>query len=285
MILLCKIKYERNVFMGKPKRIPTQEEYEKDKQIILNAYKAGLPVRRMLAKFDYTKTYITNMRATLIEEGLITEEEIKSAFAQYLKENPASQGLDKSRIRKNNGTEKAEKRHTKSLQDREKVLELVKQKYTKVQIAKILEATPTKVTYHINALIEEGRLQSDDIENGNNQSNANIIDKNAPEYLEQREQIVQCLKKGWKNFYIRKELNITPYDFDIYLKDIKRKKIMTTKEINEARERKYQEDLEFVADSINNGLTTVKIRELKPEFTANEVTPMIKELIATGIIS
>ncbi len=93
------------------------------------------------------------------------------------------------------------------------------------------------------------------------------------------------MKRGWKNYNIRKELSIPPYDFDVYLGDIKRKKIMTSEEIKVAREKKRQADLQFVADSVNNGLTMTQIRELRPEFSYNEVTPMIKELIAKGVIT
>lgn len=107
---------------GKPKRIPTPEEYEKDKQIILSSYKEGLPVRRMIARFGYTKTYISKIKNTLIAEKLITEDEIKSASLEYYKENPNAQGLDKSRVRKSKGTEKAEKRHNKSLEKKKKFL-------------------------------------------------------------------------------------------------------------------------------------------------------------------
>lgn len=60
---------------------------------------------------------------------------------------------------------------------------------------------------------------------------------------------------------------------------------MTSEEINAAREAKHQADLEFVVFSVQNGLSTKEIRELKPEFTDDEVTSMIKELIATGIIT
>lgn len=93
------------------------------------------------------------------------------------------------------------------------------------------------------------------------------------------------MRKGWKNHTIRKELGITVYDYDIYIRDIKSKKIMTSDEIEEARNRKRQEDLSFVADAVNNGLTMTEIREQKPEFSYNEVTPMIKELIAAGVIT
>lgn len=141
--------------MGNSKRGNTPEEYEKDKQVILSSYKTGLPVRRMIARFGYTRTYISKMRNTLIVEGLITESEIKSASEEYFRENPNAQGLDKSKVRKPKGTEKAERRHNKSVEDREKVLELIKQKYIKAQIARELSLSETAVKWHIDALIEE----------------------------------------------------------------------------------------------------------------------------------
>ncbi len=78
---------------------------------------------------------------------------------------------------------------------------------------------------------------------------------------------------------------MTPYDFTIYLKDIKYKKIMTSEEISIAREKKRQEDLQFIVDSVNAGLTITQMRDLKPEFSYNEFTPMIKELIEAGVIT
>ena len=140
---------------GKPKRIPTPEEYEKDKQLILSAYRAGMPMRRMYDKLGFTRTYITNMRNTLINEGLITEDEIKLASEKYFKENPNAQGLNKTKVRKPKGTEKAEKRHNKSLENREKVYELVKQGYALAQIARALEISEAGVSFHIKNLMKD----------------------------------------------------------------------------------------------------------------------------------
>lgn len=111
------------------------------------------------------------------------------------------------------------------------------------------------------------------------------MDRTSPEYFETIERIVTYLKKGWKNYNIRRKLNISPFDFDIYIGDIKRKKIMTSEEIKAARAKKREEDLKFIADSINDGLSLTQIRELKPEFSYNEVTPMVKELITNGVVT
>lgn len=142
--------------MSRKKRKPrTPEEQIEDKKIILASFKAGLPVRRMEANFDLAKSYINKMKQTLIDEGLITEEEIKLASQGYYKEHLSAQGLDKSKVKKPKGTEKAERRQSKSLADREKVFELVKQRVIKAQIAKRLGISETGVRWHIKSLIAE----------------------------------------------------------------------------------------------------------------------------------
>ncbi len=88
-----------------------------------------------------------------------------------------------------------------------------------------------------------------------------------------------------KNYKINKQLNITSYDFNIYMEDIKNEKLITVEEINIARETKKQEDLKFVKDCINKGITHKQIRELRPELDYGETTQMINELINVGAIT
>ena len=271
--------------MKKPRKIHTPEEYEKDKQVILSLFKAGIPMRRMLIDLGYTRTYINKIKSTLIAENLITQEEIEIALEKYLKENPPAQGLNKTRVRKPKNTEKSERRHDNSIQKMEKTFELVKQQYTKTQIAKELGLNMNTVARYIKDLIEDGRIKEDEVKKSNDQSDKDIIDKNDPEYISKRDEIVQYLRKGWKNNAIRKELDISPYIFDIYIKDIKNRKIMTSEEIKEARENKRQEDLQFIVDSVKRGLSATEMRALKPEFTYNELTPMISELVQKGLIT
>lgn len=146
---------ERFLMKGKPKRIPTPEEYEEDKKIILKSFQEGLPIRRMIARFGYTKGYIVKIRNFLIAEEKISEDEMKLASEKYFEENPNAQGLDKSKVRKSKGNKKAEKRRQKSEQDREQVFELVKQQYIKAQIAKTIGISEGAVRWHINSLIQE----------------------------------------------------------------------------------------------------------------------------------
>lgn len=271
--------------MKKPRIIPTPEQYEKDKQVILNSLKAGMPTRRMSANLGYTRTYINKIKDTLIAEKLITQEEIETALENYFRENPAAQGLNKTKVRKPKSTEKSERRHENSIQKMEKTFELVKQHYTKTQIAKELSSSLTAVDRYIKALIEDGRIKEDEVRKSNDKSDKDIIDKNDPDYIVKRDEIVQYLRKGWKNNAIRKELDVSPYIFTIYIRDIKNRKIITAEEIREAREHKRQEDLQFIVDSVKRGLSATEIRALKPEFTYNELTPMISELIEKGLIT
>lgn len=141
--------------MGKQKKNYTPEEYEENKKLILSFFRDGFPIRRINAKTGYTRPYIAKIRDDLIAEGLITEEEIKTASAKYYKENPSAQGLDKSKVRKPKGRKKFENRHNQSLEKRERVFELVKQGLTKTEIARMLEISETGVSWQIKKLIEE----------------------------------------------------------------------------------------------------------------------------------
>lgn len=268
--------------MAKPRRKPTPEEYEEDKKIIKAAYEAGLPKRRMKAMFGYTETYIKKIRETLLSEGSLTDDIIKVASEKYYKENPNAQGLNKTKVRK---PKKIKGKHNKTLEKRERIFELVMQKLSKTQIAREMQLSLTGVSWHIDELIKEGRLTDDQVEKESSQDGVGLVDKNSPEYIEKRDQIVGLLQKGYKNHFIRKKLDITPLDFDIYIRNIRESNIMTTAQIKEARKRKRQEDLKFVEECVNNEISINEMRELRPEFAANEITPMIKELISKGVIT
>lgn len=133
--------------------------------------------------------------------------------------------------------------------------------------------------------MRNGRITEGEVEKKINGVGQDNIDKTSQEYIAKRDQIVEYLKKGFKNFVIQRELDITPYDFDIFLRDIKYKKIMTSEEIREAREKKRQEDLKFIAKSVEAELTIAQMRDLRPEFSYNEITPMIQELINLGVVT
>ena len=261
------------------------EEYEKDKQIILNAYKEGLPVRRIEARFGYSRSYISKIKNVLIAGGLITEEEISIASAKYYKENPNAQGLNKTKVSKPKDRKKAEARHEKSLEKRNKVLELVKQGKSISQIARELQVSPTSVSWNIDILIKECKIKKEDVVKLSSQAEVGFIDKSDPNYIMKRDSIIKYLEQGWKGHNIRKMLDITTYEFDIFMRDIREKRIMTSEQIKLARERKKQEDLQFVANSVHSKLTITQMRQLRPDFSYNEITPMIKELIKKGIIT
>lgn len=271
--------------MRRTSRIPTEEEHEQNKKTILEMLQQGLPGRRIEAKLDFSRSYIKKIRESLIAEGAITEEQIQVASKKYYAENPNAQGLNKTKVRKPKSTEKAEKRHARSMASRERVFELVKQGYAQVEIAEELEVSETSVKWHITALIEEGRISKDDIKKANSATRKSKIDKTSEDYISKRDQVIELLRLGWKNSTIRNKLELTPFFYNYCLRDIKASKLMSSAEIKEAREAKHQEDLAFVESGVLQGLSLEQIRGLKPEFSYNEVTPMIKELIEAGKIT
>ena len=53
---------------------------ENDKKVILAMFQSGLPMRRMQAQTKYTSNMINVTRRAIVEEGRITEAEIKEAY-------------------------------------------------------------------------------------------------------------------------------------------------------------------------------------------------------------
>ena len=263
----------------------TEEEYEELKRTILKMSQDGIPVRRMQAQLNLSYSYIKKIRQLLISEGLITEKEIKEAFDAYMKENPPAQGLDKSRVRKEKDTKKAEIKHNNSIENKEKVLELLKQGKTRADVSYELKISGVTVKRYIDILVEEGKIKEEEIKKSSTYTGRELIDRTDEKYLTQIYEIVWYLKLGWKYDNIRRKLDISTYDFNIYLRDIKYKKLLTSEEIKEARRIKREDDLKFVAEHIQQGFSLQQIRDLKPEFAHNEITPMVKELIDAGIIT
>lgn len=271
--------------MGTHKNRPTKEEYEEKKTQILKMFQDGIPMRRIEERLGMTQFYIKKIRDELIFEGRITKEEIKLAYDRYMKENPPAQGLDKRKVRQKSNTHKAEARHAKSLAKKEKTFELVNQRKSITDIANELQTTRTAIIRYIKQLVDENRLSPEEVEKIPKENDTIQVDKQSAEYIAQRDEVVKYLKLGWRTGAIRKKLEITPFYMDIYLRDIKKQKIMTSEEIALAKEKKKKQDLEDLENHIKSGKSIAQFREMKPEFTQNEATPLIKELIETGRIT
>lgn len=262
----------------------TQEEVEEDKNDILELRKKGIPYRRIIKELGRSMSYVKKIESILLEEGKITEDEIKLAVEQYFSENPVAQGINKTKIGKRSDTTKADIRHQKSIEKKEEICELIKEGYTQAEISRKIEMIEAVVHNIVKELIAEGRIKKSEV-NKSTIGSDEAIDRTTKEYLGTRNAIVELLKKGEKNTTIRKKLNLTPYNTDMYIKDIKRYKIMSSEQITKARELKKLKDLQFMAEYIKRGYTLTQIRELKPEFSYNEPTALAKILIELGIIT
>ena len=270
--------------MGK-KRRPTEEEYREKKPKILELFKQGYPMRRIQAMLDITQYYLKQIREELITEGAISREELKSAYDRYMAENPPAQGLNKTKVRVRSNTQRADARHARSIARKEKTFELVKQGKNVPTIARELQLSETAVMGYMSKLVEEGRLSKEEGCRKGDRSKPIKIDRDNPEYIAKRDEVVRLLGLGWRTGAIRKHLNITPYYINIYLRDIKYKKLISPEEIRKAKDEKKINDLKALEDIIQSGLPIDYFRETHPEFTYNEVTPLIKELIEAGKVS
>lgn len=262
----------------------TEEEIAEDKIDMLQMFKDGLPMRRIAYELGRPTSYIKRIREKLILEGKISQEEIDEAWKKYQKENPNAQGLDKSKVRKRNDSHKVEERHSKSLQKKDNTLRLLKEGYSRAQVAYELKVTETAVKHYVKLLIDEGKITEEEIVSSST-SRVERLDRTSENYLTLRGQIVSYLKLGYKGHVIRKKLNISTYEFENYVTDIKKRGIMSAQEINDARATKRANDLEFVAEHVKQGDSLTRIRELRPEFSENETIPIINELIEQGIIT
>lgn len=262
----------------------TEEEVEEDKKDILRLREKGVPYRRIKQELGRSISYIKTIEAILIEEGKITGEEIELATERYFKENPVAQGINKTKVSKKGDTTKADIRHQKSLDKKEEIYQLLKQGYSQAEISHELKIIDAVVHHFVNKLISEGKIQEDEIKKGKS-GGAEVIDRSSEEYLKTRNEIVELLKSGEKNSTIGQKLNLTPYDINIYVSDIKRYKILSSEQIVEARELKKLQELQFVAEYIKRGYTLTQIREMKPEFSYNKPTALAKILVELGIIT
>ena len=258
---------------------------EKDKKEILAMFKSGLPMRRMQAQTKYTSNMINVTRRAIVEEGRITEAEIKEAYEKYMVAHPPAQGLNGEKARDKGGNrEKSEKRNARKREKIERTIQMIKNGACQSEIANELKVSAKTVRVYIDILISEGRISSDEIKVGNNTNSA--IDRTSPEYLKRREEIISLIKQGYKNWAIRKKLGVdNVFEYQRYLDDIFDKGFVTRKEAKEAQKKKYEEDLDFIANSINEGLTLDQIRGYLPHISYNGITAYKNELVKRGLIT
>ena len=270
--------------MGR-KRRPTEEEYREKKPKILDLSRKGYPMRRIEDMLDITEYYLKQIREELINEGSISREEIKIAYDRYMIENPPSQGLNKSRARKRPNTEKSDKVHQRNIERKETTYELVKQGMTVAEMANETQLSEKTIMGYMRELVEEGRITPEEGSRNSDGKTQVRINRHDPEYILKIKEVSELLRQGWKTAAIKKRLNITSFYINIYLKDIRAKKIVTPEEIEEARQQKRERDLNELEGIIKSGRPVDSIKKTHPEFTQNETVALVKELIEAGKVT
>ena len=180
---------------------------------------------------------------------------------------------------------KEELKRAQSRDRKEKTLELLKNKYSIAQIANELQISTTTIHGYTRQLIQEGKITDDEIYKTPKGVRNLKIDRNSKEYISTREEIIKYLKLGWSTKAITKKIDITSFYMNLFMREIISKKILTSEEINEARVRKKEENLELLTRIINEGLTIKYYGELRPELSVSTISGYIKELIDAGKIT
>ena len=181
--------------------------------------------------------------------------------------------------------DKEELKRARSRERKEKTLEMLKNKKSISQVSNELQVSTATVLRYIRELIQEERITEDEIYKTPRGVRNQKIDRNNEEYILTRSEIIKYLKMGWSTKAISKELNVTSYYMNIFMREITTKRFMTSAEISEARARKKEEDLELLVKIVNEGLTVKHYGELRPELSVQTIASYIKELIGAGRIS
>ena len=181
--------------------------------------------------------------------------------------------------------DKEELKRARSRERKEKTLEMLKNKKSISQVSNELQVSTATVLRYIRELIQEERITEDEIYKTPRGVRNQKIDRNNEEYILIRSEIIKYLKMGWSTKAISKELNVTSYYMNIFMREITTKRFMTSAEISEDRARKKEEDLELLVKIVNEGLTVKHYGELRPELSVQTIASYIKELIDAGRIS
>ena len=261
---------------------------KQDNDMIENSFEAkvliglqnGIPIRRMSDNFKISREQICKIRDNYINSGVISKEEIDNAHKKYMSLHPASQGLNGKRKGKKAKSKKEDQRSERTKDNMQRVINMVKSGEKSIsQMVEELRVSYSTVRKYIKKLKDDKILSQEDIERIPVLDIKPSIDKTNSDYINERNKVESYLRQGWENFAICKALNITHTILNMYIEDIIKKGIMSLSDIEEARQRKYQTDLDLLEEHVSFGYTISDFRKLKPEYSYNGIAPLINDLI------
>ena len=268
----------------------TEEEIEEDKKDILKMFQDGIPISKMMLELGRGIKYIKMIRAELISDGLITEEEIQEGQARWKEKFPPAQGgLKQNRVYVPRKSTRHQEKIEKKEKTKEQILMLIKAGKTVTDISNELRILDPTVRLYTNELVEENKISEDEVK-WNKTADDEIaeakIDRTTEEYIKNKSKVLQMLKNGYTSLTIRTRLSLTPYDYKVYLTDLVRFKSISYEEIQEKRELKHLQNLQFVATRIKMGDTLSLIQKnMDEELAVNSLRKLVNELNELGIIT
>lgn len=169
---------------------------------------------------------------------------------------------------------------------KEKALRMLKDQKTIHDVCDALDVSEATVNKYIDQLVEEGRIERDEIVRVTpGQREATDAFRANPQYKTEKSSLLAYLKLGWSPGAIRKELNLGPLAYRRYILDLKRERLITSSQIQEKKDEKRQNDLDALEKHIHDYGTIEQYKGMRPELSKKDVESLKQELLDTGRIT
>lgn len=232
------------------------------KQKVLQGFKEKKSPKELSVELRVSLTTIARIKKALIEEGLISEEEILNEQSEDVRDRD------------------------------ERVLGKLKAGVKQAQIAREEAISPALVTMLKQKFIIEGKLEGqtgkttknkDKKRNKKVQSEVNYtVNTDYSKLGEQEKQVIGLLLKGYPLLYICKKLDIEQFDLNTIIQELKKKKYITSFQIKNAREKLKEDDEKSILVFLKRGYSQVDILQELPHLTRATISRRISDLVKKG---
>ena len=281
------------------------------KEAVLQGFKAGKKKTDIAKELQISLSTVSNIRHLLIQEGLITAEEIKNlkkkgAKSETLKEQ-VLQGLKSGKysseialeLRTSQTTVKTIKKQLisegliseqeildlqqKSAKERnQRILSKLKDGILQAEIARQEGISVSRITQLRKEFIARGELDGDadvPIESSfSENSDCSLLG-------EKEKQIIDLLLKGLPLSIIAKQLNIEQFDLSVIIKQLKRDKYITSSQINDARNKFREEEEKNILIFLRRGYSQSDILKELTYLASGTLSIRVRDLVEAGKIT
>lgn len=299
----------------------TPEEKQADRKDILKMLKQGMSYSEMETEIGRTIAYISLVKIELVKDGQITDDVIKQAKdARKDRENqefdakvlelynlnisPSQIALDlkrhyndvKAAIQRLLDAGKITLRAKNSRRNSKEpqIIEALNAKKSVPKISRELGIPITTLNRWISSMIDEGKIDNSLIEKNRRlvekketERKKRIKKENQAPYVpnELASKVLSCLKDGCTYASIAKQLQISPSELLAIITELKKHKIITQKEIDEARTAQIQRDAEKILGFLQHGYSETEILHEMPGLYSAYISRIVSKLKKNKVIT